>query len=96
MALANSELAMWDGLAIHLRESALAWEAGNSSGQPTRSNDLVPTHAPSTVWDPWPPSPQPPAPPTTGRSYRKLQFLLHHRRTSFHGGRWSSLTYQRR
>jgi hypothetical protein len=65
MALANSKLAMWDMLAIQLREcreSALPHgRPATTPTTPTHSNDREPTPAPSTVWDPWPPSPQHPA-----------------------------------
>ncbi|KAK1633005.1 hypothetical protein QYE76_007320 [Lolium multiflorum] len=66
MALANSELdelnelALWDRLAIQLRESALAQgRPATPPATPTRSNDGAPAATPA--WDLWPPSPQPPA-----------------------------------
>ena len=63
MALANNEqdelneLALWDGLAIQLRESALAQgRPATPPATPTRSNVRALPAAPA--WDPWP---QPPA-----------------------------------
>jgi hypothetical protein len=65
MALADSErdelneLALWEGLAIQLRESALLQgRPATPPTTPTRSSDRAPAAA--TAWDPWPPSPEPP------------------------------------
>jgi hypothetical protein len=61
MTLTNSELdelnelAIWDRLAIQLRESALAqWRPSTPPATQTRSNDGAPAAAPA--WDPLPPS----------------------------------------
>jgi hypothetical protein len=97
MTLTNSELdelnelAIWDRLAIQLRESALA--QGRPATPPatlTRSNDRAPAAAPA--WDLWPPSPQPPTQAMAWPQFRSLPYLLHRRCTSFHDRRRSSST----